>query len=126
MDWNAIFSEIILTIIGIILTAIGGFVAVQIDKYVKNEQLKTTIASFHDLVRDSVLETYQVYVQELKDNNIFTEKAQNTALSACLEQIKANMPQRVETWLKSNVKGVDGYIISQIEATIADLKNSGK
>lgn len=126
MDWNAIFSEIILAIVGIILTAIGGFVAAQIDKYVKNEQLKTTIASFHELVRDSVLETYQVYVEGLKANGMFTEKAQNTALSTCLEMIKANMPERVEKWLKSNVKGVDGYIISQIEAQIGALKNSGK
>jgi hypothetical protein len=126
MDYNAILTELIIGIIGLVLSAIGAIVAVLINKYVANEKLKTTLASFHDLVRNSVLETYQKYVEELKDKNMFDANAQKTALSACLSIIKANMPQRVETWLKSNVSNVEAYLISNIEAQIGELKNSGK
>lgn len=126
MDWNAIFTQIFLSIVGIILTALGGFVAAKINKHVKTEEQKEIAASFRQIVRDCVLETYQVYVEEMKDNNIFNEKAQKTALSACLEQVKANIPQRVAAWLKANGKVSDGYLVSQIEATIGELKNSGK
>lgn len=126
MDWNSILREIILAVVGVLLTAIGGYFTALMNKHVKNEQAKETVASFRQLVRDCVLETYQVYVQEMKDNNIFNEKAQKTALSACLEQVRANMPSRVLSWLKANGKCNDGFLISQIEATIGELKNSGK
>ena len=126
MDYNAIFTELIIGIIGLVLSAVGAIIAVLINKYVANENLKTTLASFHDLIRNSVLETYQKYVEELKDKNMFDENAQKTALAACLSIIKANMPQRVEKWLKSNVSDIDEYLKSNIEAQIGALKNSGK
>lgn len=126
MDWNNIFSEFLLGLIGIILTAFGTVIAVLIDKYIKNDQAKSAAASFHDLVRNSVLETYQVYVEELKDKNMFSAEAQKTALSACSELIKANMTPTVEKWLKSNFMNIDEYIVSNIEAQIGALKNSGK
>ena len=126
MDWNSILTEVLIGLIGLILTALGSVIAYLIDKYVKNEQLKTTLSSFHDLVKNSVLETYQKYVEELKDNDMFDLKAQKTALAACLDLIKSNMPQNVKTWLTANVSDIDGYLISNIEAQIGALKNSAQ
>ena len=126
MDWNSILTEVLIGLIGLILTALGSVIAYFIDKYVKNEQLKTTLSSFHDLVKNSVLETYQKYVEELKDNDMFDVRAQKTALAACLELIRTNMPQSVKTWLTANVSDIDGYLISNIEAQIGALKNSAQ
>lgn len=126
MDWNAIATETIIGIIGLVLTALGAFITYLINKYVKNEQLKTTISSFNDLVKNSVLETYQKYVEELKDKNMFDLKAQKTALSACLDLIKGNMPREVGKWLRTNVNDVDKYLKDCIEAQIGALKNNGK
>ncbi len=126
INLGSILTEVILWVLGIIMTAIGGVIAVWVEKYVKDEQLKTTLASFHDLVRNSVLETYQIYVQELKDKDMFDGEAQKTALTACLDLIKANMPPRVEKWLKTNVSDIEGYLKNSIEAQIGALKNSGK
>ena len=123
---GTILTEVILWFLGIVLTVIGGMIAVWIERYVKDEQLKTTLASFQELVRNSVLETYQVYVQELKDKDIFDAQAQKTALSACLDLIKGNMSPRVEKWLKTNVSDIEGYLKNSIEAQIGALKNSGK
>lgn len=126
MDWNSIVFKVLEGVIGLVFLVLGAYVTYLIDKYVKNEQLKQTINSFRDLVRSSVLETYQKYVQELKDKNIFDAEAQETALSACLTLIKVNMPDRVKTWLTGNVEHVDKYIKDEIEAQIGALKNSGK
>lgn len=126
MDWNGIFSEVVNGLIGLVITALGSIIAYLLDKYVKNEQLKTTLASFHDLVKNSVLETYQRYVEELKDKDMFNVQAQKTALAACVDLIKSNMPERVKKWLTANVSDIDGYLINNIEAQIGALKNSGK
>lgn len=126
INFGTILTEVILWVLGIVLTTIGSLIAIWVERLVKNEQLKTTLASFHDLVKNSVLETYQVYVEELKDKDMFNAEAQKTALSACLHLIKANMPPRVEKWLKSNVDDVEGYLKNSIEAQIGALKNSGK
>lgn len=126
MDWNGLFFKVLEGLIGLVFLVLGGYVTYLIDKYVKNEQLKQTINSFRDLVRNSVLETYQKYVEELKDKDMFTVEAQETALSACLTLVKVNMPERVKTWLTGNVEHVDKYIKDEIEAQIGALKNSGK
>lgn len=126
MDINAILTELIIGIIGLILTALGTVITVLLNKYVANENLKTTLNSLHDVVRNSVLETYQKYVQELKDKNMFSPQAQKTALSACLDLIKGNMPRNVAEWLKTNVNDIDAYLKDLIEAQIGALKNSGK
>jgi hypothetical protein len=126
MDYNAILTELVIGLIGLVLSAVGALIAYLINKHVKNEELKTTLSSFHDLVKNSVLETYQKYVEELKDQNIFDATAQKTALSRCLLLIKSNMPRNVETWLKTNVSDIDDYLKDNIEAQIGALKNSGK
>ena len=126
MDWNSILTEVFIGLIGLIIAALGSLITYLINKYVKNEKLKTTINSFHELARSSVLTTYQVYVEELKNKNMFDAQAQKTALTACLDLIKVNMPEAVKKWLTDNVGDVDGYIKDEIEAQIGALKNSGK
>ena len=126
MDWNSILTEVFIGIVGLVLTVVGSVIAVLIDKYVKNEKLKTTINSFHELTRSSVLTIYQTYVEELKDKDMFDKKAQKSALQACLMLIKGNMSQNVKQWLTDNVSDIDGYIKDEIEAQIGALKNSGK
>jgi len=126
MDWNGILYEVIIGVIGLLLTAIGTIIATAINKHVSNENLKITLNSLHDLIRNSVLQTYQTYVQELKDKDMFDVEAQKTALSACLHLIKTNMSNNVLEWLTANVRDVDDYLKGLIEAQIGALKNSGK
>lgn len=126
MNWNSILTEIILSLVGLVISAASAFIAYLIKKHFENEKMQTTLSNFNDLVRKSVLQTYQTYVEELKDKNIFDVEAQKTALSACLTLIKGNITPDVETWLKTNVRDVDAYLKDQIEAQIGALKNCGK
>ena len=126
MNGTEIVKEVIIYLIGFALTAIGGAVTYLINKHIKNEQAKDTVASFNDLVRISVLEVYQTYVQELKDRDIFDERAQKSALNAALRLIQENMPARVQTWLNENYADVEAFIKTNIEAQIGALKNSAR
>lgn len=125
MNWGQIGTEIMIGLAGILITALGAYVTYLINKYVKNQEVKEIINSLHQLVRDSVLEVYQTFVEELKDKDMFDKNAQKLALERCLELIRVNMSQRVKTWLEANVGDITAYLKSLIEAQIGSLKNSG-
>ena len=126
MDWNTIGTQIITGIFEFIISAVGIYIIYLINKYIKNEKLKTILNSLHNLIKNSVLEVYQTYVEELKDKNIFDAKAQKKALERCLKIINTNMPIEVEEWLKLNYTDIESYIKGLIEAQIALLKNQSK
>lgn len=125
MNWGQIGTEIIIGIVGVLISALSIYVSYLINKYVKNQKIKDILNSLHQLVRDSVLEVYQVYVQELKDNDKFDKSAQKKALERCLQLIRTNMSNDVKTWLEANVGDITAYLKSLIEAQIGLLKNSG-
>lgn len=124
--WSEIIKEVILYVLGFVLTATFSAITVLINKHIKNEQAKDAASSFNELVRVSVLEVYQTCVEELKGKNIFDATAQKTALNAAIKLVRENMPARVERWLCENYEDADAYIITNIEATIGALKNSGR
>jgi len=126
MDFNNVLLEALTTIVGLVISLVGFYVTYLINKKIKNDKLKTILASLENLVQNAVLETYQTYVEELKDKDLFDAKAQKKALTHALEYIKANMPSYVEKWLESNFKDVEEYLISLIEAQIGLLKNRVK
>ncbi len=122
MNWESILTEIILSIAGIVFTALGGLVSYWISKKIKDDKLKTIMTSLNEVIKNAVLETYQTYVEELKDKNMFDEKAQKKALERCLTIIKTNMPLEVKNWLEANYDDITAYLKGLIEAQIALLK----
>lgn len=126
MNWSEILTQLLLGILGTVISAVGVYVTYLINKFIKNDKLKTIVASLNELVQKSVLEIYQVYVESLKKQGNFNETAQREALQACLDLIKKNMPKEVETWLKTNYTDVEAYLKSLIEAQIGLLKNQSK
>ena len=126
MNWNEIGTQLIIGIIGIIISGLGILITYVINKYVKNDELKQIMNSLNDLVRNSVLEVQQIYVDEMKCNDMFDKDAQKLALERCIDTIRVNMPKRVEEWLKSNYTNVDAYLKTLVEAQIKLLKLGGK
>lgn len=126
MNWNNILTELIIGLIGIVISGLGIYVTYLINKWVKNQETKDIINSLNEIVKNAVLEVYQTYVEELKDKDIFDKEAQNIALERALKIIKENIPEKVETWLKTNFVAYQEYIKGLIEAQIGALKNSGR
>ena len=125
MIWNDIIKEVILGFVGLLFSVLGVYVTYLINKYVKDQKIKDILNSLHVLVRNSVLEVYQTYVEALKDKDIFDKEAQNEALERCLRLINTNMPNDVKAWLEANIGDIRAYLINLIEAQIGSLKNSG-
>lgn len=125
MDWAEIGTQIILGIMGVLITGLGTLITFLINKYVKNDQLKRILSSLNETVRNAVSEVYQTYVEALKDANMFTEAAQKKALEKALVIIKNNLPADVMAWVQENYTDIDSYLKSLVEAAIGLLKNSG-
>lgn len=126
MNWGEIGTQLILGIVGIVISAVGVIVTYLVNKYVKDAKLKSILSSLNNLVQNSVLEVYQTYVEALKKAGSFDAEAQKQALERCLTLIKANMPKELETWLKANYSDIESYLKSLIEAQIGFLKNNSK
>ena len=122
MNWENILNEAVLGLIGIVISALGALVSYWIAKKAKDEKLKGILNSLHEVVRNAVLETYQTYVEELKDKDVFDKEAQKKALTRALNIIETNLSEEVKTWLKTNYGNVQEYLKGLIEAQIALLK----
>lgn len=125
MDWNQIGTQIIIGIVGVIVSGLGIVFTYLINRFIKNDELKQIMNSLNELVKSAVLDIQQTYVDEMKKNNAFDYEAQKRAIEKCLETIKANMPLKVETWLKSNFKDIEGYLRTLIEAQVKLIKIGG-
>lgn len=126
MNWNEIGTQLIIGIVGIVVSGLGVFITYLINKWVKNDELKNIIKSLNEVVQQSVLTIYQTYVEELKCKNEFTLEAQKLALERCLALVKVNLPNEVKKWLETNYTDIERYLKSLIEAQIGLLKNGGK
>lgn len=126
MNWGEIGTQVILGILGVVLSSLGVIVTYLVNKYVNDAKLKNILTSLNALVQNSVLEVYQTYVEALKKAGNFDAEAQKLALERCLTLIKANMPKDIETWLKANYSNVENYLKSLVEAQIGFLKNNAK
>lgn len=126
MNWNEIGTQLIVGIVGIIVSGLSIYVTYLINKWIKDKDLKEIVLSLNQVVQQAVLTIYQTYVEELKCKNEFTLEAQKLALDRCLSLIKTNIPIKVKTWLEANYEDIDRYLKSLIEAQIGLLKNGGK
>lgn len=125
MNWNEIGTQVIIAVLGVIISGLGIVFTYLINRFIKNDELKQIMNSLNQLVKSAVLEIQQIYVDELKKNGAFNYEAQKLAIEKCLNTIKANMPIKVEQWLKSNYMDIDNYLKTLIEAQVKLLKIGG-
>ena len=126
MNWAEIGTQVITGIIGVLIAGLGTLITVLINKYVKNDKLKTILNSLNETVKNAVSEVYQTYVEALKKDGMFDAEKQKEALNKALEIIKTNLPTEALDWVKENYSDIDAYFRSLIEATIGLLKNNSK
>ena len=124
IDWGAIMNDIIVYIVGLIISALGAYITYLIKKHIKNEEAREMVEEFHEIVRDNVLETYQTFVEELKDKNEFSKDAQKCALIKSRDHIIENLTQDMKDWITKNKGNIESFVESQIEAQIGALKNN--
>ena len=126
MDWGNIGTQIILGIVGLVITALGTVVTYLINKYVKDEKLKNMLLSLNNLITECVAETQQTYVDTLKKEGKFDEESKKKALRVTIEKVKSTMTVEMWDWIVANYKDPDGYLQSKIESSLGLLKFSKK
>lgn len=70
MDWRQILTEIIISILGIVLTAVSGYVMAWISSKIKDEKMKRILNEALQIVSNGVDFVYQTYVEGLKGTSL--------------------------------------------------------
>ena len=126
MDWNEIGTQVIIAVVGFILSGLFALITYLINKYVKNNNAKNILNSLLTLVKSSVLEIQQTYVDTLKKQGSFDINAQKIALEKCYDKVITNMPKEMENWVRSNYSDIESFIKGLIESQIGLMKVSLK
>ena len=119
-------TSILLSALGVLVTGLVSFAVAKLTKYfdekIENEKAQKFMYVLTDLVADCVQETYQTYVEALKEAGKFDKEAQKEALNRCVNKIKSQMAPALITYVTTNFGDLTEYLISLIESRIYMLK----
>ena len=124
MDWRQILTEIIISILGIVLTAVSGYVMAWISSKIKDEKIKRILNEALQTVSNGVDFVYQTYVEGLKGTSLWDENAMKEASSRAMEYVKANLTEDAKTFISKNGKDLAEWIKEQIEIAIQKSKRN--
>ena len=126
MDWQKLLTDIIISVIGLLLSGLGTWLTVLISKKVKNDIIKEILNGALNIVKDGVDHTYQTYVEALKGTSFWDENAMKEAQNRAVDYIKSNLSASAIEYIKATGKTVEEWIREQIEIAIKKSKDSAE
>lgn len=124
MDWKQILTEIIISVLGIVLTAVSGYIMAWINSKIQDEKMKRILNEALQTVSNGVDFVYQTYVEGLKGTSLWDENAMKEASNRAMEYIKANLTEDAKTFISKNGKDLAEWIKEQIEIAIKKSKKN--
>lgn len=122
MDWQSI----ILSALSIIITALITWASERAISYLNTKISNTKHAKYLEdivlIITNAVKNTYQTYVEALKNKDMFTEAAQKEALEKAKNMAISRMTEDMIIFIKDNYGEVEGWIQESIESVLYDLK----
>lgn len=122
--------EVIFAALGVIITGLAGVITTKLTQWINDKIADQKAAKYLSLitklVTDAVQETYQTYVETLKEEGSFGQEAQEKALAMCLANIKSHLAPQLIEYITENFGELTDYLISLIESTIYSLKAKNK
>lgn len=123
MNWN----DLILSVCSIILTGLATWAVAAVTNWLNeklaNKRSQSYVNEALTIVTSCVKATYQTYVEALKGTDLWTQEAQEEALTMALESAKAQLNTDIQEYIAENFGGsVDAYLVGLIEAVLYDLK----
>ncbi len=120
-------QTILLSVLGIIITTFVSWALERLIAFI-NAKLKGTkytqyLTDAVDIVSRAVKNTYQTYVQSLKDKDMFTAEAQAEALTKAKDMAMSQLSGEMQNYISSNFGDVEKWLTSTIESVLYDLKN---
>ena len=128
-EFLQVIQPSIVTALGLVLTALTGFVVSYINK--KNKELQGNIDSnlakkYMDMVAqtitDCVKEVSQTYVDSIKKEGAFTGEKQIEAFTLAYNNVMNILNKDVLEYLQEVTGDVDKFITSKIESEVKDQK----
>ncbi len=124
IQWDNIVTEIILSIVGLALTALSTYATVWVNDKVKSEKGKRILNGALTIVSDGVSYTYQTFVEGLKGTSLWDEAAMQTAKDKAFDYVKGNLSDQALEYIKTNFGDITEWINNQIEIAIQKSKNN--
>lgn len=83
-----------------------------------NAVLKKYIDMLNETISTTVIAVNQTYVDSLKEQDIFTEEAQQKAFNKVLETVKSSLTEDAVIYLNEAIGDLDSYIKNKIEEQV--------
>lgn len=125
MDWNQLLLYILETLIGLVITVGIPYAFSLLRQKVKNEQMQRVISRVEKLVSDTVRVINQTYVDEMKEKDLFDEKAQKEAFELCKQNVLCLLNKEAYDAICETFGDFEGWIRTQIESTVRAEKLFG-
>lgn len=124
MDWGTIVTQIILGVIGLVISALGTVVTYWITTKIKDQKLRDMLLDATDVVRDAVTYVYQTYVENLKGTSAWNEEAMKIANQKAVDYITKNLPANVKEYFNRQGTNLQDWILEQIEIAVQNNKTA--
>ena len=126
MEWRQILTEVIISILGIVITVVSGYIIAWINSKIKDEKIKRILNDALKIVSNGVDYVYQTYVEKLKGTTLWDADAMKEASSRAMEYINANLTEEAKVFISKNGKDLAEWIKEQIEIAIKKSKDQGR
>lgn len=123
MDWNGILTEVILSIVGVVISTVGGFLVAYIKRKITNEKVQDIVLGALTIVDNAVGYTYQTFVEGIKGTSLWDIKAQEAAMNKSLTYVKENLSKEAVDYITKNYGDLEEWARAQIEIAIKKSKD---
>lgn len=120
--WEQIGTELILGLIGVVISGLGILITHLINKYVKDNTVRGYLNELREIVFDVVQEVQQTYVEEMKAKGFFNRDAQEHACDMALNIINNSLSKELKAWLEKTYPNAREFLITLIESAIYSMK----
>jgi N-methylhydantoinase B/oxoprolinase/acetone carboxylase alpha subunit len=124
MTWNEVIMYIIETMLKLIVVVIIPYLFNQIRIKLQNDTQIKYLGMFEQLVKDAVSQVQQTYVENMKAEDLFDEKAQIEAFDMVKSTVLNMMNDRMMKIVMEAVGDFDEYLRNKIEAQVFAIKQN--
>lgn len=122
---NIILSAVSILVTGLASWGVGVLISWMNSK-IKDQKLAQHLTKITQIVTDAVMNVFQSFVETLKANGRFDEKAQEEAKDRALDIIQNQLTPELVDYIKENYGDVQEWLSNKIESVIYTLKATNK
>lgn len=122
MEWQEILNETIISVIGLIVSALGALLIKWVSSKIKNEKLNKLINDAYTIVSNGVSYVYQTYVENRKGTDLWDQDAMDIAKQQAIDYVKNHLSKDMMNCLNASGIDIEQWIKEQIEIAVQKTK----